>query len=128
VLEGAKTFFNDLKKELVKLGVKVEHDFIKLKSYKDDKSSGKVELIKDVGEVPNEILIVEDIVDTGLTVGFLLKHFSGKKIKIVSFLNKKDKNSIKIDYLGFEIPNKFVVGYGLDYNGKYRELKEIKII
>lgn len=134
VLTGAKYFSKDLKAELRDLGIKVNEDFIKVKSYVGTKSSGKIKVIKKLKEpiTGKHILIIEDIVDTGLTLFFLKRILQkkAKSVKICSFLDKPSRREkiIKMDYLGYKVPNKFIVGYGLDFNEKYRELKYIGVL
>jgi len=130
VLNGAFIFLSDLVKNL---SIDCEIDFFKLSSYGDAKiSSGKVKLLKEIDcEVNNRhIIIVEDIVDSGLSVKYieeLLKEHNPASMRVVSLLMKPKslKYDIKIDYIGFNIPGKFVIGYGLDYEQKYRNLKSI---
>lgn len=137
VLTGAKYFSKDFIREIKKLGMKkVKEDFIKLKSYVGTKTSGKVRVVKDIKRdiAGKHILIIEDIVDTGLTLNFLKKYLLKKKkaksVKICSFLDKPSRRvkKIKINYLGYKVPNKFIVGYGLDYNERHRELKYIGVL
>jgi hypoxanthine phosphoribosyltransferase len=129
ILNGAFIFAADLFK---KINVEAEICFIKLASYKGVKSTGKV--ITAIGldaELYNrDVIIVEYIVDTGKTLSqFLpqLEHHHPASLKVASLLHKPSAtvHSIKIDYLGFTIPDKFVLGYGLDYDGLGRNLKEI---
>lgn len=129
ILNGAFIFAADLFK---KINVEAEICFIKLASYKGVKSTGKV--ITAIGldaEIYNrDIIIVEDIVDTGKTLSqFLptLEHQHPASLKIAALLHKPSAtvHYIKIDYLGFTIPDKFVLGYGLDYDGLGRNIKEI---
>ena len=129
ILNGSFMFASDLFKHL---DVEAELCFIKLASYKGMKSSGNV--ITSIGlEVDlfgKEVIIIEDIVDTGKTLhNFLPKllHQQPKSLKIASLLHKPEATEypLTLDYVGFEIPNKFVVGYGLDYDGLGRNLKEI---
>ncbi len=129
ILNGAFVFAADLVR-----ACKFEHEisFIKLTSYEGTTSSGKVTTQIGLQEdlTDRDVIIVEDIVDTGTTIyHFLpaLKKFNPKSITIVSLLQKPEalKFPLKVDYIGFEIPNKFVVGYGLDYNGLGRNLKDI---
>ena len=130
MLNGAFIFLSDLVKNL---SIDCEIDFFKLSSYGDAKiSSGKVKLLKEIDcEVNNRhIIIVEDIVDSGLSVKYieeLLKEHNPASMRVVSLLMKPKslKYDIKIDYIGFNIPGKFVIGYGLDYEQKYRNLKSI---
>ncbi len=129
ILNGAFIFAADLFKQI---NVEAEIGFIKLASYKGVKSTGKV--ITAIGldaEIYNrDVVIIEDIVDTGKTLSqFLpqLQHQHPASLKIASLLHKPSAtvHSIKIDYLGFTIPDKFVLGYGLDYDGLGRNKKEI---
>lgn len=133
VLKGAFMFCSDLMKKL-ELPVKLE--FMQLSSYGDKMtSSGNVKIIMDItGEVKGKnVLIVEDIVDTGQTITSLFEILSmrdPKTVKLASLLYKPARNThpVNIDYLGFEIEDKFVIGYGLDYAGRYRELPYIGVI
>jgi hypoxanthine phosphoribosyltransferase len=129
ILNGAFIFAADLFK---KINVEAEICFIKLASYKGVKSTGKVitAIGLDVELYGRDVIIVEDIVDTGKTLSqFLpqLEHQHPASLKIASLLHKPAAmvHPIKIDYLGFTIPNKFVLGYGLDYDGLGRNIKEI---
>ena len=129
ILNGSFMFASDLFKEIT---IPCEISFIKLASYKGTKSTGSV--ITAIGleaEIFNrDIIIIEDIIDTGKTLSeFLpqLQNQQAKSIKICALLHKEEatRYPINIDFLGFTIPNRFVVGYGLDYNGYGRNLKEI---
>jgi len=129
ILNGSFMFASDLFKHLT---IEAELCFIKLASYKGLKSSGNV--VTSIGledDIFNkEIVIVEDIVDTGKTLhNFLpkLEHQQPKSLRIATLLHKSEATEfpLKLDYIGFDIPNKFVVGYGLDYDGLGRNLKEI---
>ncbi|HYE53617.1 MAG TPA: hypoxanthine phosphoribosyltransferase [Chitinophagaceae bacterium] len=129
VLNGAFMFASDLFKGL---NIEAEICFIKLASYKGTKSTGKVltAIGLDAEIYQRHIIIVEDIVDTGKTLSqFLpqLTHQQPASIKICALLHKPEAtvNPLTIDYLGFTIPNKFVVGYGLDYDGLGRNIPEI---
>ena len=129
ILNGAFIFAADLFKHLT---VESEICFIKLASYKGVKSTGKVitAIGLDIDLYSREVIIIEDIVDTGKTLSqFLpqLEHHHPASLKIASLLHKPEAliHPIKIDYLGFTIPNKFVIGYGLDYDGLGRNIKEI---
>jgi len=129
ILNGAFIFAADLFKHLT---VEAEICFIKLASYKGVKSTGKVitAIGLDIDLYSREVIIIEDIVDTGKTLSqFLpqLEHHHPASLKIASLLHKPEAmvHPIKIDYLGFTIPNKFVIGYGLDYDGLGRNIKEI---
>lgn len=133
VLNGAFLFLSDLIKNIQ---IDCEIDFFKLSSYGDEKiSSGKVKLLKELNCDVNgrDVIIVEDIVDSGLSVKYIEELFSKKKphsMKVVSLLVKPGslKYNIKIDYIGFEIPGKFVIGYGMDYAQKYRNLRSIYVL
>ena len=130
ILNGSFIFFADLIREI---NLDCEVDFFKLSSYGDAKiSSGQVTLLKDLNcDVRGrDILIVEDIVDSGLSVDFIKKLISRENphsLKFVSLLLKKGvpKIDFPIDYVGFEIPPDFVIGYGLDYAQKVRNLKSV---
>lgn len=130
VLKGSFMFFADLVRN-VDADVKVE--FLGCSSYgHSTKSSGEVKLTLDINTAVEDktIILVEDIVDTGLTMDFLIKTLSARKpksIKTCALLLKPDalKIKMKLDYCGFEIGNEFVVGYGLDYQGYYRNLPHI---
>lgn len=133
VLNGAFMFLADLVKNIT---VDCEVDFFKLSSYRDAKiSSGKVTMIKELNCDVNgrDILVVEDIVDSGLSIKFIEQHIgrhNPASLKVVSLLVKPKslKYDVKIDYIGFDIPGKFVIGYGLDYSQKFRNLRSIYIL
>ena len=129
ILNGSFMFAADIFKQLT---IEAEICFIKLASYKGMKSSGKV--VTSIGLEEDlfgkDVIILEDIVDTGKTLhNFLPKlvHQQPKSLKIVALLHKPEatEHPLTLDYIGFQIPNKFVVGYGLDYDGLGRNLKEI---
>lgn len=132
VLKGSVIFFADLIRCLT---IPCRIDFIAVKSYTGTKSSGVPQLVMDLRESPKgkDILLIEDIVDSGLTLNFVQKNILSRKphsLKVCSLLKKKSSQKIKVKvaYLGFNIPNKFVVGYGLDYNEKYRNLPYICVV
>ncbi|MCZ7603484.1 MAG: hypoxanthine phosphoribosyltransferase [Melioribacteraceae bacterium] len=133
VLNGSFMFMSDL---LKRIDINCEVDFFKLSSYGDEKiSSGKVKLLKELNAdvTDRHLIIVEDIVDSGLSIKFIEEIFrdhNPASMKVVSLLSKPEsiKYDVKIDYIGFEIPNKFVIGYGLDYAQKYRNLKSIFVL
>ena len=133
VLNGSVLFMSDLIRYVT---IDCEIDFFKLSSYGDAKiSTGRVKLLKELNCDVNgrDIIIVEDIVDTGLSVKYIEKLFkkhNPKSMKVVSLLVKQDslKYDLKIDYIGFNIPSKFVIGYGLDYAQKYRNLRSIYVL
>ena len=129
ILNGAFIFTADLFRNII---IPAEVSFIKLKSYRRMETSGKVkELLGLEHNIFNRnILIIEDIVDTGKTLNHILEEFNelgAKSIEIVTLLHKPVQRKIPLDlnYVGFEIPDKFVVGYGLDYDGYGRNLKDI---
>jgi hypoxanthine phosphoribosyltransferase len=130
VLKGAAIFLADLARNI---SVDCTFDFVAVSSYGNgQKTSGAVKLIKDVDQ-PIEgkhVIIVEDILDTGLTIDFLLKLFrqhQPRSLKIATLLDKPSRRLVKInaDYVGFSIPNKFVLGYGMDYAERFRNLPNI---
>ena len=133
VLKGAYIFLSDLARATdLRLGV----EFMAISSYGSGmRSSGEVRIVKDL-DVPVEgrdILIVEDIVDTGLTLSFLISslHQRGaRSVRLAALLDKWERREreVKIDYCGFKIPDAFVVGYGLDYAERYRNLPYIAVI
>jgi len=133
VLNGSFLFMSDLIKCV---DLDCEIDFFKLSSYGDEKlSSGKVQLVKELNCDVNgrDIIIVEDIVDSGRSVKYIEEMFADdnpKSMKVVSLLVKPKslKFNVKIDYIGFDIPSKFVIGYGLDYAQKYRNLRSVYIL
>ncbi|MBM4165417.1 MAG: hypoxanthine phosphoribosyltransferase [Ignavibacteria bacterium] len=133
VLNGAAIFLSDL---IRCVSIKLEIDFLKLSSYGEEKfSSGSVKMLKDldVHLGGRDIIIVEDIVDTGLSINFIQKLIEPRNpssVRIASLLLKKRKYNQnnaqrKIDYVGFEISDEFVIGYGLDYTQQYRNLRAI---
>lgn len=130
ILNGSFIFFSDLIREIT---VDCEVDFLKLSSYGDAKiSSGQVKLLKELNcEVKGrDIIVVEDVVDSGLSIEFMKKIVMKENpasFKVVTLLLKKSvaKTSAPIDYVGFEIPPEFVIGYGLDYAQKVRNLRSI---
>ncbi len=133
VLNGSFIFMSDLIK---RVNLDCEIDFFKLSSYGDAKiSSGKVTMLKELNcDVTNrDIIIVEDIVDSGLSVKYIEDLFAENKpksMRLVTLLTKPNsvKYNVKIDYIGFNIPSKFVIGYGLDYAQKYRNLRSIYVL
>ena len=133
VLKGCVLFFSDLIREL---DLKIDLDFMVCSSYENDtKSSGNVKIVKDINvDVKDKVvLIVEDIIDSGRTMANLKEIFKVrqcKDFKICTLLDKKERRAVEIDadYIGFNVPNEFVVGYGLDYAGKYRNLPEIGVL
>ncbi len=132
VLKGAFVFLSDLMRA-VKFPVKVE--FMAVKSYKGTETTGKAKILLDLREEikGKNVLIVEDIVDTGITLNAvkkILEKRRPKTLKICALLDKKRRRrvQVKLDYVGITIPNKYVVGYGLDYEDKYRNLPHVAFL
>ncbi|MCR5754794.1 MAG: hypoxanthine phosphoribosyltransferase [Acetatifactor sp.] len=133
VLKGGSFFMCELAKRIT---VPVSLDFMSVSSYGNDtKSSGVVKIVKDLDEPlqDKEVLIVEDIVDSGRTLSYLmemLKDRGPKSLRLCTLLDKPDRRvtDVKVDYTGFEIPDEFVVGYGLDYEQEYRNLPYIGVV
>lgn len=133
VLKGAFMFLADLMRAL---DGDATLDFIALSSYGvSTKSSGQVQLLKDLSESieGRDVVIVEDIVDTGLTLNYLqdiLRARAPRSVRTACLLSKPSRRKIdvKVEYIGFEIPDKFVVGYGLDYGEKYRNFPYIAVL
>ena len=132
-LRGASIFFADLVREIEG---DVEIDFIAVSSYgAGTKSSGEVKMIKDLSEPIKDknVIIVEDIIDTGITLCYLKKLLlarAPKSLQVYSLLDKPSRRQVdfKGDYIGFEIENEFVVGYGLDYGEKMRNFKDVCVL
>ena len=129
VLNGVFMFAADLLKEIA---LPVEISFIKFSSYKDTTNTGNIQELIGLGENINDmdIIIIEDIIDTGETIAHvikLLQEFKPRSVEIATLLLKPEvfKKNIPLKYVGFKIPHKFVIGYGLDYNGQGRNLKDI---
>ncbi|HUO60260.1 MAG TPA: hypoxanthine phosphoribosyltransferase [Candidatus Acidoferrales bacterium] len=133
VLKGAAIFLSDLSRS-IKLDA--TFDFIAVSSYGNEKqNSGEVKMMKDVDQSMEgkNVIVVEDILDTGLTLTYLtrvLQAHHPKSLKIAALLDKVSRRvmPIKADYVGFEIPDEFVVGYGMDYAERYRNLSDICIV
>lgn len=126
MLKGAVYFFADLIKS-IKIPIMI--DFARLSSYKNGTVGGEMELVSNItAEIKDkDVIIVEDIVDSGKTLSYfigLLKKKQPKSVKICAFLDKKERREVDIsaDYIGFDVPCGFVIGYGLDYAEKFREL------
>jgi len=133
VLKGGFVILADLMRAIT---IPLDMDLIAVSSYGSDvQSSGVVKLVKDldVNVEGKHVLIVEDIIDTGLTLSYLVENFKTRRplsVKIFAFLNKPDRRKVEldVDYTGFIIPDEFVVGYGLDYDNKYRQLPDICVL
>ncbi|WP_026507442.1 hypoxanthine phosphoribosyltransferase [Butyrivibrio sp. MC2013] len=133
VLKGGSFYMTELAKRIT---VPVTLDFMSASSYgSSTKSSGVVKIVKDLDEPlkDKDVIIVEDIVDSGRTLSYLIKMLGDrgpKSIKLTTLLDKPDRRvtDVKVDYTGFEIPDEFVVGYGLDYDQRYRNLPYIGVV
>ncbi len=133
ILKGASIFHADLVRS-IDLGV--SFDFIAVGSYGAlTKSSGEVRILKDLDESleGRDVLLVEDILDTGLTLHYLLQNLASRgpgSLRVVALLNKPSRRQIEVpvDYVGFEIPDRFVIGYGLDFDQRYRNLPDICVL
>lgn len=133
VLKGAYAFYADLARA-IRIPMRV--DFLVVTSYgSQSKTSGRVKVITELTEdvKGKDLLLVEDIVDSGLTVQYLIKTLAKHKprsIRVCTLLSKPDRRTIDVplDYIGFKIPNKYVVGYGLDYQQKYRNLPYLAVL
>lgn len=133
VLRGAALFIADLAREIT---VPVELDFMAVSSYgSSTKSSGVVRILKDLDETIDgrDVMVVEDILDTGLTLKYLLKNLASRKpasLEVITLLSKEGKQRVPISckYVGFACPDEFVVGYGLDYAERYRNLPYIGVL
>lgn len=131
ILKGSMYFIADLSRE-IKNNTFIE--FIRVSSYEGENSTGEIELKVGLDEnlTGKDVIIVEDIVDTGYTLSYLIKYLNKqnpKSLKVCTLLDKPDRrkeHDLIVDYVGFSIPNYFVVGYGLDFNQKYRNLKDIE--
>lgn len=133
VLKGAYAFFADLARAI---RIPVQVDFIIVTSYGTQaKTSGKVKLVTELTEKirDRDVLLIEDIVDSGLTVQYLTKVLAKQKprsIKVCTLLSKPERRvvNVQLEYIGFRIPNQYVVGYGLDYQQKYRNLPYLAVL
>jgi hypoxanthine phosphoribosyltransferase len=133
VLKGAVFFLSDLARQIPG---EVSFDFIAVSSYgKETQSSGQVKLTRDLDAniEGKTVIVVEDILDTGLTLQYLLRVFEQRKpkrLRVAVLLDKQERRiaAVRADYVGFTIPNEFVVGYGLDYDERYRNLPHVGIL
>lgn len=133
VLKGASFFMCELAKRIT---VPVSLDFMSVSSYGGDtKSSGVVKIVKDLDEplTDRHVIVVEDIVDSGRTLSYLLEMLKSRgaaDVRLCTLLDKPDRRvvDVRVDYTGFQIPDAFVVGYGLDYDQKYRNLPYIGVV
>ncbi len=133
VLKGGSFFMCELAK---RISVPVSLDFMSVSSYgSSTKSSGVVKIVKDLDEPlkDKEVIVVEDVVDSGRTLSYLLEMLRDRgprSLRLCTLLDKPDRRvvDVEVDYTGFQIPDKFVVGYGLDYDQKYRNLPYIGVV
>ncbi len=133
VLKGAAIFLSDL---IRNMNLEVSLDFMAVSSYgKGSQTSGQVRLTKDLDTSIEglNVILVEDILDTGLTLNYLVRVLQQRKPKVLRLAVLLDKperrlREVKVDYLGFESPNEFVVGYGLDYAERYRNLRDVCVL
>ena len=133
ILKGSFVFMADLVRML---DFPLEVEFIRLSSYhRSSQTTGTVRIVHDLSATvkDRDVLVIEDIVDTGLTTGFLMEYLQKRKpasLKLCAMTDKPARRQmpIKIDYLGFTVPNKFIVGYGLDYDEKFRNLADICVL
>ena len=132
VLKGAAIFMVELAKRIKN---NVEFEFIQARSYEGTESTGKVEITQDLtGKIDGKnVIIIEDIIDTGRTLEYLMRYLTfhnPKSIKLCTLLSKPSRRvvELQVDYIGFSIPDEFVIGYGLDYNQKYRNLPYIGVM
>ncbi|MDA8084708.1 MAG: hypoxanthine phosphoribosyltransferase [Nitrospiraceae bacterium] len=131
ILKGAFIFYSDLVRAIQ---TPLSVDFLIASSYLKDNSTGQVRIHYDIREevADRDVLLVEDIVDTGVTLNYLRERIlmqGPKSLRICTFLDKKERREVDvpIDYIGYEIPNEFVVGYGLDYDNRFRNLPYISV-
>ncbi|MBI5075054.1 MAG: hypoxanthine phosphoribosyltransferase [Nitrospirae bacterium] len=131
ILKGAFIFFSDLVR-LIQIPLTI--DFIVASSYLKSETSGEIKLHYDIREeiADKDVLLIEDIIDTGISMNYIRERILNREprsLKICTFLDKKERREVDVplDYVGFEIPNEFVVGYGLDYDNQYRNLPYVSI-
>ena len=132
LLKGSVPFLAELIKHI---DLEIEIDFMDVSSYEGTESTGDIKILKDLDRsIRNEnVILVEDIIDTGRTLKTVTELMAGKgaaEVKIVTLLDKPERRVIDIeaDYIGFVIPNEFVIGFGLDYNQKYRNLPYVGVL
>ena len=131
ILRGSVFFATDLARQI---DLPLSMDFLSISSYGED-SEGVVRITKDLEDniAGKDVLLIEDIVDTGFTLKYLLRTLAGrnpKSLEVCTLLDRRARRIIEMDlkYIGFEIPDKFVVGYGLDYRQRYRNLPDIGVV
>ncbi len=131
ILKGAFIFFSDLVR-LIHIPLTI--DFIVASSYLKSDTSGEIKLHYDIREeiTDKDVLLIEDIIDTGISMNYIRERILNREprsLKICTLLDKKERREVPVplDYVGFEVPNEFIVGYGLDYDNKYRNLPYVSI-
>lgn len=133
VLKGAYTFLSDLARAI---DLPITIDFLAVSSYgKGQSTSGEVQLTKDLdlSLEGKDVIVVEDIADTGITLNYLLSLLRSRRpasLKVAAFLSKPSRRQldVPVDYVGFEVPDRFVVGYGLDHDQRYRNLPHVAVV
>ena len=132
ILKGSVPFMAELIK---RISLDIEIDFMAVSSYRGSESTGDIKIIKDLEHSikGRNLILVEDIVDTGITINALktmLYHKGARDVKVVTLLDKPSRRQVDVnaDYIGFEVENEFVVGFGLDYNQKYRNLPYVGVL
>jgi hypoxanthine phosphoribosyltransferase len=132
ILKGSIPFMAELIKHV---SIDIEIDFIAASSYSGTESLGDIKIIKDLdcSIIDTDIVVIEDIIDTGLTIKKikeLLYHKGASNVKVVALLNKQSRRicDVQADYIGFEIENEFVIGFGLDFNQRYRNLPYVGVL
>jgi len=131
ILKGAFMFFSDLVRNI---RIPLTLDFVVASSYVRTETSGEVKIFCDIREdvTDKDVLLIDDIVDSGITLNYVRENIlekGPKSLKVCVFLDKQERRVVRVplDYVGFEIPNEFVVGYGLDYEGQFRNLPYISV-
>ena len=132
VMRGGVFFTVDL---TLKMKTKIKYEFMTISSYEGTESTGEIRLVQDLRESieGKDVLILEDIVDTGRSMSYLLEYLKTKKpnsIKLCVLANKAERREVEvpIDYIGFEVPNKYIVGYGFDIDNQYRNIPYIAYV
>lgn len=130
ILKGSLYFYADLSR---KIDLETELEFIRVSSYEGENSTGQVDFLLELDNpiTDKNVIVVEDIIDTGNTLSYLLEYLkkqNPKSLKLCTLLDKKERREteVDVDYVGFSIPNHFVIGYGLDLDQKYRNIPEIE--
>ena len=130
ILKGSLYFYADLSR---KIDLETELEFIRVSSYEGENSTGQVDFLLELDNpiTDKNVIVVEDIIDTGNTLSYLLEYLKKqdpKSLKLCTLLDKKERREteVDVDYVGFFIPNHFVIGYGLDLDQKYRNIPEIE--